>query len=215
MEDKREPERSRTLNKHNYNCLIYSRVNNQAGLEEFPQCEKISKKWYVMRDLKRTNAIVPAYKYLSEKQIEVFTPMKERLITRQGKKVREKAPFLQDLLFVYETRENLDPILIKTRTLQYRFVKGGAYKEPMVIPENAMKRFIHAVNATENPQYYLPGEITPEMCGQRVRIIGGVLNNYEGKLLVTRGSKVRRLLVELPNFFSVGVEVNPEYIQFI
>lgn len=168
-----------------------------------------------MRDLKRANATVPAYKYLSEKQIEVFTPMKERLITRHGKKVRERAPFLQDLLFVHETCENLDPILTKTRTLQYRYVKGGAYKEPMAIPDDAMKHFIRAVNATEDPQYYLPGEITPEMCGQRVRIIGGVLNNYEGKLLVTRGSKVRRLLVELPNFFSVGVEVNPEYIQFI
>jgi len=215
MEEKREFGRSRTLNKHNYNCLIYNHISNQAGLEELPKREKNSKKWYVMRDLKRANATVPAYKYLSEKQIEVFTPMKERLIMRQGKKVREKVPFLQDLLFVYETRENLDPILIKTRTLQYRFVKGGAYKEPMVIPDNAMKCFIHAVSATENPQYYLPGEITPEMCGQQIRIIGGVLNNYEGKLLVTRGSKVKRLLIELPNFFSVGVEVNPEYIQFI
>ena len=31
--------------------------------------------WYVMRDLKRPNAKLPAYKQLSDEHIEVFTPM--------------------------------------------------------------------------------------------------------------------------------------------
>ncbi len=30
--------------------------------------------WYVMRDLKRPNAKLPAYKQLSDEHIEVFTP---------------------------------------------------------------------------------------------------------------------------------------------
>ncbi|MEF9987415.1 MAG: transcriptional regulator, partial [Bacteroidales bacterium] len=32
--------------------------------------------WYVMRDLKRFNAKLPAYKHLQNEHIEVFTPMK-------------------------------------------------------------------------------------------------------------------------------------------
>ena len=48
-----------------------------------------------------------------------------------------------------------------------------------------------------------------------IRIIGGPFEGYEGRLLTTRGSKVKRLLVELPNFFSVGVEVNPDLIEII
>ena len=35
--------------------------------------------WYVMRDLKRANAKLPAYKQLLNEHFEVFTPMKEQL----------------------------------------------------------------------------------------------------------------------------------------
>ena len=34
--------------------------------------------WYVMRDLKRPNAKLPAYKQLSDEHLEVFTPMQWR-----------------------------------------------------------------------------------------------------------------------------------------
>ena len=53
------------------------------------------------------------------------------------------------------------------------------------------------------------------MCGRHIRIVGGPLDGYEGKLLTVRGAKTKRLLVELPEFFSVGVEVNPEYIRLL
>jgi hypothetical protein len=61
----------------------------------------------------------------------------------------------------------------------------------------------------------LPEEITPQMYGRPIHIVGGPLDGYEGNLLTMRGSKVKRLLVELKGFLSVGVEVTPEYIQFV
>lgn len=175
--------------------------------------EKIQ--WYVMRDLKRPNAKLPAYKELRDRGFEVFTPMKWHLSVKQGKRIREKIPFMQDLLFVHAARNKLDPVVEKTSTLQYRYARGGAYREPMRVPEGEMERFILAVSTSESPRYYLPEEITPEMCGRKIRIVGGPLDRYEGCLITTRGSKVKRLLVELPRFFSVGVEVDPEYIQFV
>lgn len=54
--------------------------------------------WYVMRDLKRSNAKLPAYKQLSDEHIEVFTPMQWRLSLKNGKRIREEVPFMQDLL---------------------------------------------------------------------------------------------------------------------
>ena len=130
--------------------------------------------WYVMRDLKRPNAKLPAYKQLSDEHLEVFTPMQWRLKLKNGKRIREEVPFMQDLLFI-----------------------------------------IRAVRGAENPKYYLPEEISDTMYGRMIRIIGGPFEGYEGRLLTTRGSKVKRLLVELPNFFSVGVEVNPDLIEII
>ena len=179
-----------------------------------PREEYTAMRWFVMRDLKRANALLPAYKMLQNEGFEIFTPMKWRLTLRRGRKVREEVPYMQDLLFVHAAREALDPVVRKTPTLQYRYVRGS-YCEPMVVPDADMVRFIGAVQAADEPCYYLPEEITPQMCGRRIRVIGGPLDGYEGNLLLARGSRTRRLLLELPNFLTVGVEVNPDYIQFV
>lgn len=170
--------------------------------------------WYAMRDLKRANAKWPAYKVLKDLGMTVYTPMKKRPVIRQGKKSIEETPLVPDLLFVYDTRANLDPVVDKIPTFQYRWLRN-TYHVPMTVSDMEMKRFIHAVDTSKNPRFYLPEEITPMMYGQEVRIIGGPLDGYEGPLLTTRGSKVKRLLVKLNGFFSVGVEVCPEYIQLV
>ena len=170
--------------------------------------------WYVMRDLNRRNAKVPAYKKLKKTGIKVFVPLMEQITLQKGKKVREKVPVIQDLLFVYDYRRHLDSIVEKTRTLQYRWLRN-TFREPMTVPDLEMDRFIQAVSSTDSPKYYLPEEITSQMCGRKIRIIGGPLNGYEGCLLKIRGSKIKRLLVELKGYLAVGVEVLPEYIQFV
>ena len=179
----------------------------QKPQEETPQ-------WFVMRDLKRANAKLPAYKQLAEAHIEVFTPMRWRIATCRGAQIREEKPFVRDLLFAHATRSILDPIVERTPTLQYRYVRG-AYCQPMVVKDKDMQRFIGAVEASDTPRFYLPGELSAAQCGQMIRIIGGPLNGYEGRLLSIRGSKTKRLLIELPGILSVGVEVEPEYIQLI
>lgn len=171
--------------------------------------------WFVMRDLTRPNAKLSAYKLLTDAHLEVFTPMRWLLKVKNGRRIREKVPVIRDLLFVHDTREAIDPIVERISTIQYRFKRGGGYREPMIVADAEMERFIGAVNVSETPKYYLPGELTASMCGRDIMVVGGPLDGYKGKLLTIRGSKVKRLLVELPEFFSVGVEVEPEYIQFI
>lgn len=173
------------------------------------------KHWYVMRDLKRPNAKLPAYKELADEHLELFTPMQWRVKLEKGKRIREEVPFMQDLLFVHDTREVIDQFVRKIRTLQYRYAKGGGYCQPMIVADLDMECFIRAVRGSENPKYYLPEEINDTMVGRIIRIVGGPFEGYEGRLLTTRGSKIKRLLVELPNFFSVGVEVNPDLIEII
>ncbi|MDE7374195.1 MAG: UpxY family transcription antiterminator [Odoribacter sp.] len=190
------------------NFLTNNWIEGRTGLEELPLSEKELKRWYVMRDLKRSNAALPAYKQLAALNVELFTPMKQRLTVIGGKKVRKEVPFLQDLLFVYATREKLDTLVQSIPTLQYRFIKGGKYCEAMTVRNREMEHFIHAIRSTDNPRYYTPEEITPAMQGRRVRIIGGPLDNYEGCLLTVRGSKSKRLLLEIPNLISTGIEIS-------
>ena len=170
--------------------------------------------WFVMRDLKRRNAKLPAYKLLDGMVKKVFTPMVWRLVTRHGKRSKEEVPFMQDLLFVHDTRQAVDPIVEKYDTVQYRYVRGG-YKIPMTVREADMQRFIHAVESTENTRYYTPEEITSDMVGRKVRIVGGPLDGYEGNLQKMQGARTRRLFVEIPNLLAAAVEVQPEYILFL
>lgn len=170
--------------------------------------------WYVMRDLTRPNAKLPAYKLLDGMNIRNFTPMVWKLMLNHGKRERRQMPFIHDLLFVYASRSVLDSVVETTPMLQYRYLRGG-YKMPMTVRAADMQRFIHAVGLSSSPQYYRPDEVTPAMRNRRIRIIGGNLDGYEGSLITTRGSKVKRLLVEIPMLLAATVEVETEFIQLL
>lgn len=191
--------------------------NNHPNMQETMQSVKETtelRQWFVMRDLKRGNAKQPAYKLLGELKIRFFTPMVWKLRIRQGKRVRQQVPFMPDLLFVYDSRKVLDPLVEQIATLQYRFVKGGNH-QPMTVRNADMERFIRAVDAMNNPCFYTPEEINPNMLGKKVRIVGGLLDGYEGCLQKMQGSRIKRLFVELPNLLTATVEVQPEFIQVL
>lgn len=170
--------------------------------------------WFVMRDLTRPNAKLPAYKLLDGMNIRTFTPMVWKLMLNHGKRERRQLPFIHDLLFVYASRAELDSVVETTPMLQYRYLRGG-YKVPMTVRAADMQRFMHAVRFSSSPQYYRPDEVTPSMRNRRIRIIGGNLDGYEGSLITTRGSKVKRLLVEIPMLLAATVEVETEFIQLL
>lgn len=167
-----------------------------------------------MRDLSRRHAKEPAYKLLAAMGFEVFTPMTRKLVIEKGQRKSKEEPFMPDLLFVHDVRERLNPIVNKTANLQYRYIHGG-YCEPMIVPNADMERFIHAIQSSRLPRYFHPNEITPDMCGQYVRIVGGALDGYEGHLVTINGSRYKRLMVALPNFLTAAVEVMPEYIEVL
>lgn len=171
------------------------------------------KQWFVMRDLKRRNSNVLAIHDLSKAGLEVFTPMTQMIMTIGGRRQRRDVPVIQDLLFVHEAKSVLDPYVEKYPCLQYRFVAGRSQHDPMTVRDDDMRRFIHAVGNTENPIYYKPGELTPAMYGKKVRIVGGLLDGLEGRLLSIKGMRKRRLIVEIPDFITAAVEVSPEFVQ--
>lgn len=170
--------------------------------------------WYAMRDLKRPNAADPAYKMLKDKGFEVFTPLKDKYVIRHGSRTIVKIPAILDLLFVHSKKEKLDEIERMTSTLQYRYVKGGYYRQATIVPEKDMQRFINAVNSSESPKFYLPEEITPDMIGKTVIVHGGSLDGYKVPLRKMRGSKIKRVFVDLPRFVTTEVELKTfDYLE--
>lgn len=168
-----------------------------------------------MRDLTRANSRFPAWEGLAEAGFRVFTPLVWKVRTNGVRKERYKAPAIHDLLFVDSSRELLDPEVEQRPTLQYRYVRGGGYREAMTVSDKDMERFILATSSSDDPKFFLPSELTPSMIGREVRIVGGPLDGFSGHLLAVRGTRVRRLIVELPGMLTSAVEVSPDYIQFV
>lgn len=177
--------------------------------------DSAEKRWYVMRDLKRRNSNTLAIHELAEAEIEAFTPMTQMIMTIGGRRQRREVPVIQDLLFVHDTKETIDGFVAKHPTLQYRYMLGKPKSEPMTVHNEEMERFILAVSHTDQPIYYRPGELTERMLGKQVRIMGGMLNGFIGRLLSVKGMRKRRIVVELPGYIAAGVEVEPDYIQII
>lgn len=173
--------------------------------------------WFAMRDLTRPNAKLPAYKLLAEAQFSVFTPLTTKVVENGARRKRIEVPVVHDLLFVYSEKERLDRIVERTETLQYRYVKGGGYREPMVVPTADMERFIAAISSTKTPRYYQLDEITPNMYGARIRMVcNGPLNGFEGSLLKIKGSGKKRLVVKLPGLLAAAIEIaNTDFVELI
>ena len=184
------------------------------------EAEKTSEdRWYVLRDLARPNAKNPAYKQLQampEMKDCVFVPLKQKVFMEFGKRVVHFVPFMPDLVFVHKSKEELDPIVRQMALLQYRYVRGGKQFEAMSVRAEDFKKFKDAVERTDNVEYYSYEEVSPQLYGKQIRIIGGRLNGFEGRLMSKRGSKFKRLLVDLQECnLSAAIQVESDFIQLL
>lgn len=182
--------------------------------------EKTSEdRWYVLRDLARPNAKNPAYKQLQampEMKDCVFVPLKQHVFMEFGKRVVRFIPYMPDLVFVHKSKEELDPIVRKMELLQYRYVRGGKQFEAMSVRAEDFKKFKDAVEQTDNVEYYSYEEVSPRIYGKQIRIIGGRLNGFEGRLMSKKGSKFKRLLVDLRECnLAAAIQVESEFIQIV
>lgn len=202
--------------------IVANHSRNQSGSHPDENIENHSPQkgnethayWYAMRDLKRPNAADPAYRMLADKGFEVFTPLKEKYVIRHGSRAIIQVPVIFDLLFVHSKKKELDEIEEKVSTLQYRYVKGGYYRQPTIVPDWDMNRFINAVKSTDSPKFYLPDEVTPDMVGKTVIVHGGPLDGYKVPLRKMRGTRIKRVFVELKNFVTTEVELrNYDYLE--
>ena len=145
-----------------------------------------------------------------------FVPLKQQVFVEFGKRVVRLVPFMADLLFVHKSREELDPIIRKMNLLQYRYVRGGKQYEAMAVRHKGFERFKQAVERTDNVEYFSYEEVSPRIYGKQIRIIGGRLNGFEGRLMSKRGSKHKRLLIDLKECnLSAAFQVESEYIQLL
>lgn len=182
-------------------------------MADMPVDEDVAR-WYALRDLRRVSCNTLAYSKLGALGVSVFTPLHWITTMRGGRKIRREVPVVGDLLFAHGLKNEIARALEEVGSVQFRYKRGGR-ELPMTVRDADMNMFITATHGRDDARYYLPDEVTPDMYGRRVRITGGLLDGYEGYLLYVRGSRVKRLMVEIPGFLTAAVEVEPDYIQLL
>lgn len=147
--------------------------------------------WVVMRSKRG------GYHEALDKVYEFFMPMKESIVTRGGQRVKRVTPAIPDVFFAKDSIAHLEELVHKNQGIEFLYIKGLPYRQPVVIRDSEMDNFIAATKSNQRVTFCTAGDDTlARIVGRRVRISHSG-SEIEGELITVRGSRYRRLRVRL------------------
>ena len=161
--------------------------------------------WYALRATYSRELKVQAD--LQEKGVRTFIPMMW--------KEKKLIPAINNLVFVYWTREKIDSYIrsfADARPVNYYWDRTT--NAPLTIPDKDMENFIAVASTLDEDLVFLT-EVSDKLReGQTVKVKEGPFKGVEGKIVRIR--KSRRILVELPGMLAVAsTYVAPEELEII
>lgn len=167
--------------------------------------------WVVMRSKKEKISIsIPSadtrramterlygYELIQQRVHEFFMPMKESVTVKAGRHIKKVSPAIPDIFFVNDTISNIDALVRQNIGVEYLYIKGMPYRQPVIIRDSEMENFIAATTSNQRVTFRTAGDDNlSHTIGRRVRIPHND-TVIEGELLTVRGSRYRRLRVRL------------------
>ena len=171
--------------------------------------KETDKQWYALRV---TYCQEMKVKYdLDSNKIESFIPMKISYRIRGERRVKVLSPAINNLVFVHLSEKRMKEYKEQT-AMPVRYIMDRESKKPIVIPELQMKNFIGIAGTLDDQLVYLNSNAQNYKPGQKVRIVGGVFEGYEGTLLRIKGD--RRVMVEIPGLIAVATGfIHPSLLE--
>ncbi len=144
--------------------------------------------------------------FLESKSVRCFIPMRYKMVEdkKQGK-IRKLVPAINNLIFVYTTKERIQSLKRLITYLQYLTKPVAGKNVPITIPEHQMQQFIKVCDTHDDKLIYLaPSEINLDK-GTPVKIIGGIFDGITGTFIrVDKGYK-RCVVVLIQNTIAVMI----------
>ena len=167
--------------------------------------------WYVLRVSYSRELKIKAI--LDERNIRSFVPMVWRKTVIDGKEEKKLVPAVNNLCFVYWTKDNIDAFIASYgETSPVHYYWDRTTSRPMTVPQKAMEDFIKVAGCLDEDMIYLTDISDKLREGQAVKVRTGSFAGVEGKIVRIR--KSRRLLVELPGMLAVAsTYVKPEDVE--
>lgn len=155
--------------------------------------------------------------FLESKSVKCFVPMKYQIVNdRKQGKIKKLVPAINNLIFVYTTKERIQALKSAVEYLQYLTKPVAGKNIPIIVPDDQMDQFIRVCNTHDDKLVYLaPNEINLEK-GTPVKIIGSVFDGLIGTFVKVNKSRKKRVVVLVQGIAAVMVaEFTDGYLQVL
>lgn len=198
-----------------YGRVNYLKQNAESGVSRSQRNTCLSSEWFAMsatygRSLK-------AKEFLESKEVRCFIPMKYVMVNdRTRGKVRKLAPAINNLLFVYTTKSNIQELKKAIGYLHYMVKAEDGRNVPIIVPEDQMSHFMNVCQThDESLRYMSPDEVNLEK-GTPVRIVGGQFDGVEATFVRVNKARKKSIVVLVKGVAAVMLtELTGCYIQTI
>lgn len=152
---------------------------------------------------------------LEDNGFEVFVPMRNRKVEKNGLKTVVTVPAVSNLCFVNTEKTKLDGYMHSLgEACPAHYIWDKATRQPIIVPDKAMSDFIRISLVMSDEVLYLQDITSKIRQGQKVRVIEGPFKGVEGT--VVRVKRSRRIVVELPGMLAVATTyVHPRDLELI
>ncbi|MBE6311010.1 MAG: UpxY family transcription antiterminator [Bacteroidales bacterium] len=155
--------------------------------------------------------------FFESKDVTCFVPMRYEVVKdRKRDKVRKLVSAINNLIFVYTTKERIQSLKAELTYLQYLTRPVNGRNVPIIVPEYQMRQFISICETqNESLQYISVSEINLEK-GTRVRIVGGAFDGVEGVFVKVSGKRKKHVVVLIQDIAAVAVaELTDGYLKVL
>ena len=147
--------------------------------------------------------------------VRVYCPMAATDTTIQGKKVIVERPLIPNTIFAFAPFRTINALKNLHTFITYSYRKEDGKYKILQVPEREMERFIDSSTKMKNDITYFQPEEVELKKGDKVRIVGGLFDGYEGTLLKAKGRAKRMFLINFEMLGAIGTHIEPQYIKVI
>lgn len=171
--------------------------------------------WFVMSATFRGE--IKMKQSLENLGFQCYVPLLHKIKkTRSGVYKKVVEPAIANMIFVYASRSEIQQVKSRFPRLQFHTYCENGRNVPIVVPPKQMESFIKATTIEDYNLSYLTVDEVDLKKGTRVAVVGGSLDGVEGVFVKVKGSKVKKVVVQLCGVSIVAaVEVAPDYIKVL
>lgn len=155
--------------------------------------------------------------FLESKRVKCFVPMRYEIVKdKTQRKTRKLVPAINNLIFVYTTKDRIQDLKSTTNYLQYLTKPVDGKNIPITIPEYQMQQFMAVCDTYNEKLVYLSADEINLKEGTPVKIIGSEFDGIEGTFVKINKSRKKRVVVMIQGLTAVMIaEFENGYLQVL